>query len=85
MFDMLFSGVIMKLYILSALPTGRTAYDSYDSFVVVAENEAEARELAANSAGDEGSITWRDPLLSDCEEMLPTGEKRIILGSFNAG
>lgn len=73
-----------KFYFIYA--TCHIEYDSYDSFVIEARNEAEAREIAGASAGDEGSEVWFDEEKSKIEELIPsTTSTGIILGSFNAG
>lgn len=78
----------MKLWILKAKkPVG---YDSYNSFVVRAESEKNARKLAAESKGDENYISrpvsfWESPDFSSCEELTALGPEEIVVGSFNAG
>jgi len=58
-------------------------YDSYDSHVVVAKNEEEARLLCLSA--DEGDV-WTNRDYTDCIEILPLKMKpQLILSSFNAG
>lgn len=71
----------MKLFILERLDS--VGYDEYDSFVVRAENETEARNLVGNNHYP-GKI-WKCQESSSCEQIKTTGETKIILGSFNAG
>jgi hypothetical protein len=79
----------MPLYWLRAkLDVG---YDAYDSFVVSAKNEKEAREMCQLEGADE--IGWRepkipfwtDPKMSACKEISSKTPHGIIVGSFNAG
>ena len=57
-------------------------YDTYDSFVVRAETEERARELAYEESSME---EWKDPAITVCTPLKNEGEEEIILGSFNAG
>lgn len=61
-------------------------------FVVRAETEEEARQLASTQAGDEkhypvdrANVAWTDPAYSTCEELLPAGEPGIIIRDFLNG
>lgn len=63
-------------------------YDSYDSFVVVAGSESEARTIAAECAGDEGEELWLDGQFSSCTAIgTPHAdlEVGVVVSSFNAG
>lgn len=81
------------LYILSErdeLPDDRTnpwflVYDCASGFIVEAESEIAAREIAANACGDEGTNAWLSPALSTCEELKPDGTSGIIMRDFHAG
>ncbi len=72
----------MKIYLLKAV--NRVGYDEYDGFVVAAENETEARQIANDNSADDCRI-WNDPLKVRCERLKHTLAKGLILGSFNAG
>lgn len=53
-------------------------YDKVFGVVVRAENEAEARTLAAGVSGDEGPKPWFDIYLTVCNELRPEGESGLI-------
>jgi len=72
----------MTLWKITTLEEGD--YDEYDSFVVRAPNETEARELAA-VVGSQNYDRWRDPTRSSCVELDQNGRAEVIIGSFNAG
>ena len=69
----------MKLWLL--MRKDSVGYDEYDSFVVRAENEEEARRLARDST----SNGWTSEDQVDCHILLEEGIAEIILGSYNAG
>ncbi len=61
-------------------------WDTYDSFVIVANNEEEVRTIAGNAAADEGKNVWH--FADVTTEGDYTGGKLepfVLLGSFNAG
>jgi hypothetical protein len=76
----------MNLYLLVA--TAPVYYDCYDSFVICAENEEEAREIAQASGADETNWGktpfWTSSKYSTCELLTPK-EKGVVVSSFNAG
>jgi hypothetical protein len=90
----------MKLYLLKRTGKGPGGeYDVADGFIVRAEDEQTAREIAAapigpilggetefpiRAWGDEGPETWLNPKFSTCEEIIPDGEPGIIIRDFNA-
>lgn len=62
-------------------------YDKAFGFVVRAETEARARELAEEMAGNESregrqQFAWKDPEHSTCQELLPEGEETVVLRDF---
>ncbi len=70
---------------------GATSWDEVLGFVIVAESEEVAREIASTSAVCEGARTWTDPARSECE-MIGYATRaesnmgnRIVLRSFKAG
>ena len=82
----------MKLYLVNGVNWG---YDEYDSFIVRAENEDQARQIARHEAYGAGvdyeyynSIREADHqgwAKASVQEIPTDGEAGIILGSFNAG
>lgn len=80
----------LNLYLLSQ--TVNNGYDTYDSCVVAAPSEEEARTIRPSSHsewGDERAHSWaRFPeevkvtLIGLAEENVPEG---VVLASFNAG
>jgi hypothetical protein len=74
----------MKIYLLKR--TEQIGYDEADGFVVAADNPAQARAQAADSAGDEGGATWQAPSRSTCHEINPARQQYgVILRSYCAG
>jgi len=70
-----------SVYLLERI--GGTDYDEAAGFVVVAESAEDARQQAAEQAGDEGGATWLAPSRSTCEVVnLSPG---IVLRDFRAG
>lgn len=84
----------MKLWILKANKKVLD-WDSFDSFVVKAQTERDAREIAQENGATECDIGtgynikrgpfWLESQYSSCKELKPTGKPGIVLGSFNAG
>ena len=89
----------MKLWLLRPVRSERedTAWDPwYDKafgFVVRAETEEQARQMANGNGGDEcgpvksyvyrtGGDPWLDPKQSTCEELTADGEAEIIIRDF---
>ena len=81
----------MKLYLLVRQPPRehrtRQDYDVAEGMLVAAKTEAQARELAKSSAGDEGIATWANPQASTCEEIAKRTHKLagVLLVDFAAG
>ncbi len=71
----------MKIYKVTA---DNYDYDQFDAFIVRAENEEAAKEMALYRA-DYRHIGNDYQGWSHVEEILTEGESEIILGSFNAG
>ncbi len=71
-------------------------YDKTFGFVVRAENEQKARELANENGGDENrgefmrtkianTITpWLDPDYSTCIELMPDGDEGLVMQDIAA-
>lgn len=79
----------MKLWLLNARDDATDdqnpwwpEYDCAYGFVVVAENEHEARLIASEQAGDETPMAWLSHEFSNCAELLPDGRSQIILRNF---
>lgn len=80
----------MNIYYLSQNDV--TGYDTYDSCVVVAENENEAKNMhpAWYSTFGEDKRTWTDDINKVSVDYLgvyegENTEARVICASFNAG
>lgn len=79
----------MKLWILSRIDD--VGYDEYDSFVVLAKDESEARELANDydpvaSYDTRRKHRWDNSKIVTCEQIsLRTRKAFVLLGSYNAG
>lgn len=76
----------MKLYLLTR--NDKTGYDEYLGYVIAADTETQARDIAAANAADEGAEVWNSQL--DCNVTLlalnsTKREAGIVLDSFNAG
>lgn len=85
---------MLKLYILKPKQGNAYAwepeYDKSVGFVVRAENEEHARQLANDAGGDEtgpprylgyrtGGDPWLDPEQATCEELTADGPAEVIL------
>lgn len=65
-------------------------YGSCRGFVVVANSEKEAREIAACTASGKWSKPeecgwWLSPEATSCEEVDPSGEPRALMGNWPTG
>ena len=90
----------MKLWILRPVATldsndnpWGSWYDKYfriimiSGFVVRAETEEDARNIAHKNAGDENKgekEPWRNPKYSTCIELIADGEPEIVVRNFMA-
>jgi hypothetical protein len=74
-----------KLFICER-ESGTLGYDNkYDSFVLIATDEQEARALAQKAA-DEGEFHSAGEFLrGKCTEVTDWKTSRVLLGSFNMG
>jgi len=72
-------------------------YDKVFGFIIQAETEQRAREIAAKDAGDEkygekyGTYLkddiknpWLDSKYSSCKELVPYGSEELIMKDFHA-
>ena len=63
----------------------RWTWDCSYEFVVRAETESEARELASSRHGEEGPDAWTDPTLTSCFILTEDGPAEVVLRDFLAG
>jgi hypothetical protein len=75
----------MKLYLLKIENRNFVGYDAYDSCLVRAETEEQARNIAAAELLGWQSKFWTDPAIASCQEVTQNGEPEIIIDSYNAG
>jgi len=75
----------MNLYILREEECER--YDTYDGFVIAANSEEQAKQMAHEQDRGRGRGEHQPWVTDSTCELLSAvdGEARIILGSFNAG
>lgn len=80
----------MKLYLLSQ--DDNNDYDTYDSILVCAENEADARTISPNGEPFVENERWgswaKKASAISCEEIGEANDKQtrgVIIASFNAG
>lgn len=76
----------MKLWLLRPIGENGTAwcvvYDCSYGFVIRAQSEADARNLAADYSGDEGGGAWLDSTLSSCVVLEADGQAEVIIRDF---
>lgn len=66
-------------------------YDKTYGFIIRAENEATARDMAHAKAGDENESQastrepWKDAKYSTCVELLPEGSPGIVMEDYASG
>lgn len=58
-------------------------YDEHRAMAVVAQSEAQARELAAKGCHTEGPDEWLNPEKSSCETVNMGGEPRVVLVDYH--
>lgn len=76
------------IWLVQLKDTANISYDSYIGFVIRADSERQARELAQAKVADEGRVIyniWMNPQFSDCYVLPHDGDAGIILSSFHAG
>ena len=76
----------MKLWLLSR-DENKGNYDEYIGFVIRAESEQAAREIAVKKVRiyREPDTRWLNSEYAACTEITLDGDEGIILDSFNAG
>ncbi len=73
----------MNLWVLRSINGWEEVYDVADNFVIRAETEQEARNLATGECGDEGPDVWRNPELVSCTKLIAEGAEKIIMIDFH--
>lgn len=58
-------------------------WDKAQGFVIRAETEQRAREIASQNGGDEPNHVWLDPEHSGCREITTEGLESVILRDFH--
>jgi hypothetical protein len=62
------------------------AWDTHFGFVIRAETEERARQLASEAVyWCENGAAWLDPDFTTCEEITGEGEEEVVLKDYNAG
>lgn len=77
----------MNLYHLVRVD-GYTPYDDFESFVIRADSETQARQLAFDKAIDDQWAEegiWLDAVVTTCKAINTNGESEIILASYKRG
>ena len=73
----------MKLFLVKRIED--TDWDEYQGHVIRAETEERARQMASESAGDEGRECWISNEQTICQELSADGVEEIIISDFHAG
>ena len=68
----------MTLWLLERI--GHISYEEYEGFVVRADSETQARQIAAMQ-----DLQFEHPAYAECTEIKPEGFPGIILTAFNSG
>lgn len=71
----------MKLWILRPVKDWVPWYDKNFGFIVRAETEYDARNLANRAFSDEGDV-WDEPEFTTCTELSTEGDQEIIMTDF---
>jgi hypothetical protein len=76
-------GMRMKLWLLKRIDGAN--FGEFEGFVIRANSEMEARQLA-NTCGEHESFqaaeTWLNPAYTTCDELTTDGEAEIVLDAF---
>lgn len=72
----------MNVYILEHLVFHGQYYTFVQRLVVVADSEKQAREMAANESGSEGSDRWLDDKLTSCIDVSTIKDPKVICIDF---
>jgi hypothetical protein len=72
------------IYLLKPLESWHTWYDKVFGFVVCANDEKEASQLASDLSECEGTHAWLDPKITFCVPLLDSDlDSRVILRDFH--
>lgn len=82
----------MKLWLLRPITKKKGGpwdpwYDKSFGFVIRAETEEKAREIADDNAGDENhddNHPWLKTRYASCTELLSNGEEELIIRDFSS-
>ncbi len=84
----------MRLWILRAIDTNPVGnpwepwYDKCFAFVVRAESETAARQIADKNAGDENCTNyqhpWMDSAYSTCDPLMEDGEEGLVIQDYRS-
>ncbi len=74
----------MKLWLLRPVDDWEPWYDKAFGFVVRAETEGRARELASADAGNEGAGVWLNADETTCEELSDDGPEAVVIQDFKS-
>ena len=82
-------GIKMNIYLVERIDMEYDWYDTFDSFVCVAENEKDAKQIhpTGNSFFDKGNFGWVDDINNIKVSLVGVSEikeEKVILSSFNA-
>jgi len=66
-------------------PEDDWGYNEYDGFVVIAENEAEARNTQPSSLQEQWPVSPNKLIVTEIGEANPDVKPGVILASFVAG
>lgn len=79
----------MKFWILGANPDlpddhpfWKASNEYAVEFLIEAETESEARQIAALNCGDEGKEAWFNPELSECKELKLSGSPGVWIRHY---
>jgi hypothetical protein len=75
--------VCMKLYLLTR--TDKFEWEVYNEFVIRAESDIEARQLANTIDHYDTNDSWLNPDYSDCDLIETEGETEIIASDYHSG
>lgn len=74
----------MKLYLITRNSDG-PKWDVCEGFVIRASSPSQARKIAAENHGDEGSKTWLNSDCSTLHELKLEGNEGVILRDYCNG
>lgn len=69
----------------AVLEVKRWTWDCSYGFMIRAESEEDARNMAAAECGDEGPESWTDSDLSTCDIISADGAAEVVMQDFLTG